>query len=216
MNTTITRATATAVGLALAAAVTVSCSATKEATKDMASSATSVASSAASAAETAASSAAAAATGTTTLYYPTQDASMFSIEAPADWTVGKIDQVGDFGSVESPNGSILQFRAQKYNTDTETKAEIDAIVDSTMEFLKDNYTDVALGDPTDIDVSGQPGLEVAGTGKDKDGNAVQFLSAMIMLGPNSLAEIWAAVMPEGNSDLDTAKAVLDSFKPTPS
>ena len=60
---------------------------------------------------------------------------------------------------------------------------------------------------------GQPGTELAGTGKDEDGNPVKFLSAIIVLGPQSLAEIWAAVFPEGNSDLEAATAVLDSFKP---
>ena len=54
--------------------------------------------------------------------------------------------------------------------------------------------------------------ECNGTGKDKDGNQVKFLSAIITLAPKSIAEIWAAVFPEGNNDLDTATAVLDSFK----
>lgn len=139
---------------------------------------------------------------------------MFSIEAPADWKVGKIEQVGDFGSVESANGSVLQFRAQKFATDAQTRQEIDAIVDSTRGFLKDNYTDVQLDNPEEITVEGRPGMQLAGTGKDKAGNAVKFLSAMIMLGPNSLTEIWAAVFPEGNNDLATAKTILNSFKPS--
>lgn len=216
MNKT-TRATASAAGLAVVAVLAVGCSATKEATKDAASSATQAASSAASVAETAASSAASAASsvvaGNTTLYYPEQQGAMFSIEAPAGWTVGKIDQVGDFGSVESPDGSVLQFRAQKFATDAESKQEIDSIVDSTMGFLKENYHEVKLDDPKEVTVDGQPGMQLAGTGKDKDGNAVKFLSAMIVLGPDSLAEIWAAVFPEGNNDLQAASAVLDSFKP---
>ena len=92
------------------------------------------------------------------------------------------------------------------------RAEIDAIVDSTNEFLKDNYVDVQLDDPKDVTVDGQPGAQLAGIGKDKDGNEVKFLSAIIALGPTSIAEIWAAVFPEGSNDLDAATAVLDSFK----
>lgn len=209
---TSTRAVAAAAGIAIAATFAVGCSATKEATKDVASSATSAASSVASSAGSAATSAAASVTGKTTLYYPAQEGALFSIEAPSDWTVGKIDQVGDFGSVESASGSVLQFRAQKFDTQDETKKEVDAIVDSTQGFLKENYHDVVLGDPEQITVDGAPGMQLAGTGKDKDGNAVKFLSAMLKLGPNTIAEIWAAVFPEGNNDLDTAKAVLDSFK----
>ena len=36
---------------------------------------------------------------------------MFTIKAPGDWEVTGIDEVGEFGSLESENGSILQFRA---------------------------------------------------------------------------------------------------------
>lgn len=137
---------------------------------------------------------------------------MFSIVAPDNWKVGKIDQVGDFGSLESADGSVLQFRAQSFGSDEETKKEINAIADSTKEFLQTNYTDIQLDDPKDITVDGQPGLELAGVGKDKAGNAVKFMSAMIFLGPQSLAEIWAAVFPEGNNDLEVASTVLDSLK----
>ena len=206
------RVTTAAAFLAIVSLAAAGCSKTQEATKDAASSASSVASSAASVATSAASSAVAAA-GTTTLYYPAQEGALFSIAAPDSWKVGKIDQVGDFGSVESLNGSVLQFRAQSFATDDETKKEIDSIVDSTKGFLKENYVDVALDAPQDVNIDGKPGVQIAGTGKDKNGNAVKFLSAMIMLGPTSLAEIWAAVFPEGNNDLDVATKVLDSFKP---
>ena len=213
----ITRATAATVGLALVATFAVSCSQTKEATEDVASSVTSAASSAADAASSAATSAASAASsavagGKATLYYPAQEGAIFTIEAPADWTVSKIDQVGDFGSLESKNGSVLEFRAENFDTDVDAKKEIDSIADSTNGFLKDNYTDIKLDDAKDVTVDGQPGAQLTGNGKDKSGNAVTFLSAIIVLGPKSLAEIWAAVFPEGNNDLDAAAAVLDSFK----
>ena len=35
---------------------------------------------------------------------------------------------------------------------------------------------------------------------------------MITPGPDSLAEIWLAVFPEGSNNLAEATAVLDSFK----
>lgn len=216
----LTRTTAAAAGLAIAATFAVSCSQTKEATKEVASSASSAVSSATSAATSAASSAASATTssenfaaGTTTLYYPQQQGALFSIEAPSNWTVGKIDQAGDFGSLESPNGADLQFRAQNYATEDEAAKEIESIVDSTMTYLQDNYTEINLDDPVKVEAGGQPGTELAGTGKDKDGNPVKFLSAIIVLSPTSVAEIWAAVDADGNNDLEAATAVLDSFKP---
>lgn len=212
MSTRARTAVVTAV-IALAATSAVSCSQTKEASKEAASSATSVASSAASAASSAVGAAPSSATGMTTLYYPEQQGALFSIEAPDSWKVGTIDQVGDFGSVESDNGAILQFRAQTYDTDAQANQEIDAIADSTTNFLKDNYTDIKLEDPQEVTINGRPGVQLAGTGKDMDGNAVQFLSAMIFLGPTSIAEIWAAVLPEGNNDLDVATQVLNSFTP---
>lgn len=151
---------------------------------------------------------------TKTLHYPTQDKSMFSIDAPAEWKVTEIEETGDFGSLESEDGSVLQFRAQEFETEDEAKKEIDSIFESTGEFLKDNYTDIKLDEPKEINVEGQPGAQLTGTGKDKDGNAVQFLSAMIALGPKSIAEIWAAVFTEDSSDLEAAKTILGSFKPT--
>ncbi|MFM8599677.1 MAG: hypothetical protein ACKOB8_11850 [Mycobacterium sp.] len=211
-----TRAVSTAVVtavIALAAVSAASCSQTKEATKEAASSATSIGSSAASAASSAVSGAPDSATGMTTLYYPQQQGALFSIEAPASWKVGTIDQVGDFGSVESENGAILQFRAQTYDTDAQANQEIDAIADSTTNFLKDTYTDITLDDPAEVTINGRPGVQLAGNGKDKDGNAVKFVSAMIFLGPTSIAEIWAAVLPEGNNDLEVATQVLNSFTP---
>ncbi len=213
MSTRAGRAAVATAVIALAAASVVSCSQTKEATKEAASSATSIGSSAASAASSAVSGATDSATGMTTLYYPEQQGALFSIEAPASWKVGTIDQVGDFGSVESENGSILQFRAQTYDTDAQANQEIDAIADSTTAFLQDTYTDITLDDPKDVTINGRPGVQLAGNGKDKDGNAVKFLSAMIFLGPTSIAEIWAAVFPEGSNDLDVATQVLNSFKP---
>ena len=209
MNQIFRRSTIAATCLAVTATFAVSCSKTQEATKEAVSSATSAATSAASAAT----SAATAAAGTTTYYYPAQEGALFSIVGPDDWKVSKIDQVGDFGSLESADGSVVQFRAQTFDSDDQTKKEIDAIAQSTTDFLKENYTDIQLDDPKDINIDGQPGLQLVGTGKDKDGNAVKFLSAMIFLGPTSLAEIWAAVFPEGNNDLAAASAVLESFKP---
>lgn len=216
-------ACATALSIAVAATFTVSCSQTKEAAKDVASSASSAVSSAtgaassaatnaASAASSAASSAAAPAAGKTTLYYPDQQGAMFSIQAPKDWTVSQIEEVGEFGSLQSPSTSVLQFRAQNFDTEDEAKREIDTIVESTTGFLDDNYIDIKLDEPKDITVDGQPGMQVAGTGKDRGGNEVDFLSAIIVLGPTSIAEIWAAVFPEGNNDLEVASEVLDSFK----
>ena len=153
---------------------------------------------------------------TKTLHYPTQDTTMFSIDAPAAWEVTEIESVGDFGSLESENGSVLQFRAQEFETEDEAKKEVDSVVESTFEFLQENYTDINLEDPKEVTIEGQPGMQVTGVGKDKEGNAVQFLSAIVALGPKTVAEIWAAVFPEGegNNDLAAAQAVLQSFKPT--
>ena len=211
MDARMIRITAAASGLAIAATLVSGCSQTKEAAKEAVSSSSSM-SSVASSAETAASSAVAAAGDVTTLYYPDEANAMFSVDAPANWVVTGIERVGDFGTIDSGSGSVLEFRAQNYDTEAEAQAEAGAIVDSTFEFLKTNYTDVKLDDPTDTVVSGKPAMELTGTGKDKDGNAIQFLSAVIALGPQSVAEIWAAVFPEGNDDLAAAKATLDSFK----
>ena len=218
MNVTTVRTTAVAAGLAIAVTLIAGCSQTKEATKGAVSSASSAgssaASSAASAAETAASSATGAPASATTYYYPTQAESVFSVDAPANWEVTQIEQSGDFIYLESENGSVLGFRAQNFDTDAETKTEVESIVDGTFEYLKENYTDITRGDATDVTYGGKPGVELTGTGMDEDGNAVKFLSTIIVLGSESIAEIWAAVLPEGNNDVAEANAVIGSFKPS--
>jgi hypothetical protein len=147
---------------------------------------------------------------TTTLYYPTQDKAMFSIDAPADWEVTAIQDVGDFGSLESENGSVLQFRAIECASEAEAEKEIDAILESTADFLEENYTDINLDEPKEITIGGLPGTQLTGTGKDKEGTPVQFLSAMIILGPTTISEVWAAAYSE---DVSSAQAVLESFQP---
>ncbi len=149
---------------------------------------------------------------TTTYFYPEKEKAMFSIDAPSDWKVTAIDEVGDFASLESPGGAILQFRATKFDSAEEAKDEVDAIFDSTGEFLKENYQAVELNEAEKIE-GDHPGAKLTGKGKDKDGNDVEFLSAMIVLGPTTIAEVWAAVFPEDKEDLAQANNILNSFTP---
>lgn len=102
---------------------------------------------------------------TQTLHYPTEDESMFTIKAPGDWEVTGIDEVGEFGSLESENGSILQFRAIECENEKEMEAEIEAISESLVEFLGENYTDIELGDVQELEIEGMPAFQLGGTGK---------------------------------------------------
>lgn len=147
---------------------------------------------------------------TQTLHYPTEDKSMFTIEAPGDWEVTGIDEVGEFGSLESENGSILQFRALECENEKEAIAEIESISESTVTFLEEHYNDVELGEVAESEMRGAAAFEVSGTAKDKDGDAVAVLTSTVVLGKTTIAEIWAAVYPE---DLAAAKATLASFTP---
>lgn len=149
---------------------------------------------------------------TKTLYYPSQDAAMFSIEAPSDWKVTEIEEVGDFGTLESPDGSILQFRAQKFDSADDAKKEVDDIVDGTVEFLKENFKEVKLNDPSEL--KGElSGMQLTGKAKDKDGEESEIVSATIVLGPTTIAEIWGAVTANDKDMMDAANQILGSFKP---
>ncbi|MGA1540139.1 MAG: hypothetical protein ACO39C_06930 [Chthoniobacterales bacterium] len=145
------------------------------------------------------------------LHYPTEDQSIFTIQAPGDWEVTGIDAVGEFGSLQSENGSVLQFRAIECGSEDDAIAEIDAIAESTIAHLTGSFTDIKLGDVEELEIEGMPAFQLIGDGKDEEGNDVRFLSAMIILGPTTVAEVWAAAYAE---DLDSAQAVLGSFKPT--
>lgn len=148
---------------------------------------------------------------TKTLHYPTQDDALFSIEVPSDWKVTEIEEVGDFGTLESPNGNVLQFRAQKFETEDEAKEEIDAIADETAKFLEETYKEVKLGEAEEL-TGAYPGAKLGGTGKDKDGDEYEFISAMLVIGPTTVAEIWGAVSPEDKEDMAAANKILASFK----
>jgi hypothetical protein len=147
--------------------------------------------------------------GNTTLYYPEKDTALFSIVAPDDWEVTGIEEVGEFASLESPEGGILQFRATTFETPDEAKAEIEAISEETGKFLSENYTNIQLNDAEDL-TGGLTGAKLTGSAKDKDGNDVLVLSALVIMGPTTVAEIWAAVYPE---DKDAANNILESFTP---
>lgn len=146
------------------------------------------------------------------LYYPSEDEAMFSIKAPDSWKVTKIDEVGDFATLENDNNSVVQFRAVELESPDEAKKEIDSISEDIQEFLKDNYTDIDLGDVKEFEVGGKPGVHLVGSCKDKDGKDVKILSAIVALDPKTVAEIWAAVYAEGN---DSAEAgdIIGSFMP---
>lgn len=149
---------------------------------------------------------------TKTLYYPSQDEPIFSIEAPSDWKLTAIEEVGDFGSLESPNGSLLQFRAQKFDSSDEAKKEVEDIVDSTVQFLNENYKEVKLNDPSEL--KGElAGMQLTGKAKDKDGEESEVLSATIVIGPTTIAEIWGAVSADDKDEMAAANQILGSFKP---
>lgn len=149
---------------------------------------------------------------TKTLYYPSQEEALFSIDAPSDWKVTTIDEVGDFGTLESPNGSVLQFRAQKFDSNDEAKKEVDAIMDDTAKFLEKEFKEVKLNDPSEL--QGElTGMQLTGKAKDKDGEESEILSATIVLGPTTVAEIWGAVTADDKDEMDAANKILGSFKP---
>jgi hypothetical protein len=150
--------------------------------------------------------------GTTTLYYPDKDSAMFSIVAPDDWEITGIDEVGEFANLQSPKGGILQFRATKFDTEKEALAEIEAISEDTVEFLSENYTDIKLNDAEDL-TGNLAGAKLTGAAKDKDGNEVLILSALIILDPTTVAEVWAAVYPDEKAEVAAANGILESFTP---
>lgn len=150
--------------------------------------------------------------GTTTLYYPDKDSALFSIVAPDDWEVTGIDEVGEFANLQSPKGGILQFRATKFDSEDEAKAEIEAIANDTGEFLGETYTDIKLNDAEDL-TGGLSGAKLTGSAKDKDGNDVLVLSAVIVLDPTTVAEVWAAVYPDEKAEVTAANGILESFTP---
>lgn len=142
-----------------------------------------------------------------TLAYPDSEDASFLIDHPADWEVEPGEALGDYVTLNAPSGAVLQLRTLP---GTES-AVADAVSEST-EYLNDTFSDVELGEPTEIKDGKIEGSMLLGRGLDEDEQEVGFAMYFLGLPDGRIAEIWYAVVKGDQEGHDAAVKILNSFR----
>lgn len=141
-----------------------------------------------------------------TIAYPTAKKPDFVIDVPDNWELEQAEEPGGFFSVTGPTGVVLSFR-------TVEGGDLDAAIEESMEFLKENYKKVQLEPAEEVEQAGMSGAFARGTGVDKNtGSPGVFAMAWFELKNGGIAEIWYAADAKDKKGADMAAKVLDSFR----
>ncbi len=145
--------------------------------------------------------------GLTQVFYPSQEDTQFTVEVPSDWTLTPQGEEGaeDYFEVEGPNGLELSFRVVP-------GADIDAAVKDHIAYLKENFTDIALGESKETRINGMDAIILPAKGKDEDGVARDFGAGWFQLGGGAVGELWYNVDVSDAAGTQAAAAVLNSLK----
>jgi len=112
------------------------------------------------------------------------------------------DEEGGFFNLNAPTGGQLAFRSVPG-----TEEDMKGAINETMQFVKDNYTNVEFKAPERT----SDGFYVTGSGQDKsDGADTVFQMEWRAMKNGHIAEIWVAEGPD--DDDKQVEAVLRSLK----
>lgn len=144
--------------------------------------------------------------GNTTIAYPDAKKPEFTVTAPDDWEMTPGEEEGDYFTLEGPSGAVLSLRAIPG-----TKEDLEAAIQDAVDYLKESYKDVKMGEATQME--GVDGFVAGGTGKDKeDGSALVFGFEWFALKDGHIAEVWFEAAADDKEGADAAKAILATFK----
>lgn len=144
-------------------------------------------------------------TGTTTLYYPTQQTARLALDVPSDWELEQADEEGGFVSVTGPTGIQLSFRTISLRDD-----DLKSFMEQSFQFMYESYGDVELKEQKDT----EDGIVMyAGTGTMKDGGApVVIVMQWVPLKDDYLAENWLIVDADDDDGLESALKILETIR----
>ncbi len=145
--------------------------------------------------------------GMTQVFYPSQDEAQFTVDVPSEWTLTPQGEEGaeDYFEVEGPKGLELSFR-------TVPGADIDKAVADHIAYLKENFTDITLGESKETKINGMDAIILPAKGKDEDGVARDFGAGWFQLGGGAVGELWYNVDVSDAAGTSAAVAVLNSLK----
>jgi hypothetical protein len=137
-----------------------------------------------------------------TIAYPSKDHALFTVTAPGNWKLEPAEAEGGFFNLNAPTGGQVAFRSVPGTED-----DLKAAIDETMQFVRDNFSDVQLKAPQRT----PEGFFVTGSGKDKSsGSDTVFQMEWKVMKNGNIAEIWVAEGPD--DDDDQLEAVIKSLK----
>lgn len=142
-----------------------------------------------------------------TLAYPNADAASFVIDYPGSWEMTPGESVGDYLTLISPNGVTLMLRTIPGESD-----DIQQAVKDSIEYVRENYTDVELADPKESEHRGLKGFYLNGTATDSDIGSVRLGMAWYQLNDGTIGEIWFVGSSEDAEGIDEAAAILESLR----
>ena len=142
-----------------------------------------------------------------TLAYPSSDAASFMVDYPSSWEMTPADTTGDYLTLMSEGGTTLMLR-----TVPGSEEEVQQAVKDSIEYVHENYKNVALSEPADSVQQGLSGFFTAGTAKDAEIGNVKIGMAWYALSDGTIGEIWFVGPVDDADGLNEAGAILESFR----
>lgn len=144
--------------------------------------------------------------GAATLAYPSSDSPSFIIDHPSNWEMEPGENVGDYVTLTSPTGAVLQLR-----TIPGTEKAMNDAVQENVDYLGETFSNVEMGEPQELKGKLE-GSVITGGGKDADDQDVGFAIYFIGLPDGRIAEIWYAVVKGDQASHKAAVEILNSFR----
>ncbi len=143
----------------------------------------------------------------TQVFYPSQAEAQFTVDVPSAWSLTPQGEDGaeDYFEVEGPNGLELSFRVVP-------GADIDQAVADHIAYLKENFTDIKLGESKETKINGMDAIILPAKGNDEDGVARDFGAGWFQLSGGAVGELWYNVDVSDGAGTSAAVAVLNSLK----
>ena len=143
----------------------------------------------------------------TQVFYPSQAEAQFTVDVPSAWSLTPQGEDGaeDYFEVEGPNGLELSFRVVP-------GADIDKAVADHITYLKENFTEITMGDSRETKINGMDAILLPAKGIDEDGVARDFGAGWFQLAGGAVGELWYNVDVTDSAGAASAVAVLNSLK----
>jgi hypothetical protein len=142
-----------------------------------------------------------------TLAYPSPDAASFMVDYPSSWEMTPGEAEGDYLTLMSEGGTTLMLR-----TVPGSEEEVQQAVKDSIEYVQENYKNVALSEPADSEQRGLSGFFTAGTAKDAEIGNVKIGMAWYALNDGTIGEIWFVGPVDDAAGLKQAGSILESFR----